>query len=180
MPVKRLARELILLADPFGDDPKGFRPELLAPEYRDLEALVRSRYFRDAEYHLRGAVDADGRAGAQVKDWRGESLFEAKHEEIAARKHGGAYGCPPATFDLWVFILNQETFSTRRSTVGDVREWLHELGGIHFYYNGLRVSPYGNLDDDWLGLKPQTCTEPGGKTRNQYVYRARSCYRQRR
>ena len=35
--VKRLARELILLADPFGDDPKGFRPELVAPEYEDLE-----------------------------------------------------------------------------------------------------------------------------------------------
>ena len=60
--VRRLARELILLADPFGNDPKGFRPELVAPEYEDLEALVRSRYFQDAEYHLRAEIDKDGQA----------------------------------------------------------------------------------------------------------------------
>lgn len=160
MSVKRLARELILLADPFGDDPQGFRPELLASEYEDLEALVRARYFRDAEYHLRAKVDIDGRANAHVKDWKGEDLFEARHEEIATRKHGSAYGCPPATFDLWVFILNQETFSTRTSTVGDVRGWLSEFGGVHFYYNGLRVSPYGNPGDDWLEMNLRRVRSP--------------------
>jgi hypothetical protein len=35
--VKRLARSLILLADPFDDDPEGFKPFLKAPEFSDLE-----------------------------------------------------------------------------------------------------------------------------------------------
>ena len=160
MSVRRLARELILLADPFGDDPEGFRPELLASEYKDLEALVHGRYFQDAEYHLRAEVDADGQASAYVKDWKGENLFGATHGEMATRTHGRAYASPPATFDLWVFILNQETFSTRRSTVGDVRGWLGEFGGVHFYYNGLRVSPYGNPGDDWLEMNLRRVRSP--------------------
>ena len=158
--VKRLARELILLADPFGDDPAGFRPELLAPEFEDLEAIVRGRYFEDAEYHLQAEVDADGQASAQVKDWKGESLFEASHGDIGTRRHGSVYDCPRVAFSLWVFILNRETFSTRESSVGDVRNWLREFGGVHFYYNGLRVSPYGNPGYDWLEMNLRRVRSP--------------------
>ena len=160
MSVKRLARELVLLADPFGDDPEGFRPELSIAEYADLEALVRGRYFRDAEYHLRAEVDARGLASARVNDWRGENLFAADHSEVSVRRGRERYGSPAATFDLWVFILNRDTFSTRGSTVADVRNWLGEFGGVHFYYNGLRVSPYGNPNDDWLGMNLQRVRSP--------------------
>ena len=158
--VKRLARELILLADPFDDNPNGFRPELLASEYKDLEELVRGRYFKDAEYHLQAKVNADGQASAQVKDWKGKDIFRATHDEIAAPAHEQGYRSPPVAFDLWVFILNQETFSTRQSTVGEVRKWLSEFGGVHFYYNGLRVSPYGNPGDDWLGMNLRRVQSP--------------------
>lgn len=158
--VKRLARELILLADPFGDDPEGFRPELVAPEYEDIEALVRSRYFQDAEYHLRAEIDKDGQASARIVDWKGQELYVADHRDIAVRRKEKAYKSPPATFDLWVFILNKETFSTRRSSVKEVQEWLHEFGGVHFYYNGLRVSPYGNPGDDWLEMNLRRVRSP--------------------
>lgn len=158
--VKRLARELILLADPFGDDPKGFRPELVAPEYEDLETLVRSRYFQDAEYHLRAEIDKEGQASARIVDWKGQELHVASHKDIAVHKSGEAYKSPPATFDLWVFILSQETFSTRRSSVGEVQGWLGEFGGVHFYYNGLRVSPYGNPGDDWLEMNLRRVRSP--------------------
>ena len=160
VPVKHLARELIMLADPFADNPTGFRPELLVPDYDDLELLVRNRYFDDSEYHLRAEVVQDGRAAATVSDWKGAVLYEAEHEQIATSKGHPLYRCPPATFDLWVFILNQDTFSTRPTTVGDVREWLREVGGVHFYYNDLRVNPYGNPGDDWLGLNLRRAQSP--------------------
>ena len=48
MDVKRLARAMIMLADPFGDDPEGFKPVLIAPEFSDLAALVKKRYFEEA------------------------------------------------------------------------------------------------------------------------------------
>lgn len=158
--VKRLARELILLADPFGDDPRGFRPELVAPEYEDLETLVRSRYFQDAEYHLRAEIDKEGQASARIVDWKEQELHVASHKDIAVHKGGEAYKTPPAIFDLWIFILNQETFSTRKSSIGEVQEWLREFGGVHFYYNGLRVSPYGNPGDDWLEMNLRRVRSP--------------------
>ena len=160
VPVKRLAREILLLADPFVDNPKGFQPELLVPEYKDLESLVRNRYFEDAEYHLTAEVRSGGRAFAEVFDWKGKCLYRAQHKDIASRSDTERYDCLPARFDLWVFILNKEAFSLRRSSIGEVRDWLSEFGGVHFYYNGLRVSPYGGPDDDWLGMNLQRVRSP--------------------
>ena len=71
MEVKRLARELILLADPFDDNPQGFYPELCTSEFKDLELLVQNRYFDDAEFHLSAEICANGEAFAKIVDWRG-------------------------------------------------------------------------------------------------------------
>ena len=160
VPVKRLARELVLLADPFGDHPDGFRPELLAPEFKDLESLVRNRYFDDAEYHLHAELRGNGDAVAAVTDWKGQLLYQAEHSDIVGRDRDGPYRCPPATFDLWVFILSKDNFSVRQTSVGEVRQWLFEFGGVHFFYNGLRVSPYGGPDNDWLGMNLRRVQNP--------------------
>lgn len=160
MEAKRLARELILLADPFGDDPAAFTPILRTPEFSDLEALVKRRYFDDAEYHLTARLDAEGRAQASVLDWRGEELFSCGHETLAVRRQKAPYACPPATFDLWVYILNSKTFSTRRSTLKEVRTWLGQFSGVHLYQNGLRVAPYGNPGNDWLDINLRRTQSP--------------------
>lgn len=156
--VKRLARELILLADPFGDDPSGFTPELVAPEFEDIESLVKKRYFQDAEYHLSSTVDENGYATADVVDWKGKKLFTGNHREIAAQDR--LYQCPAATFDLWVFILDKTTFSTRNTTLQEVRNWLAEFGGVHLYHNRLRVAPYGNPGNDWLDMNLRRVRSP--------------------
>ena len=149
--VRRLARELILLADPFGDSPEGFRPVLIAPEFAEFEKLVQQRYFDDAEYHLIATVDKNGRANASIVDWKGKQIFVTTHDELTqgSNQH---YRCPSAKFDLWVFILDSTTFSTRSSTIGEVRRWLDVFGGVHLYQNELRVSPYGYPGNDWLEL----------------------------
>ncbi len=158
--VKKLARGLLLLADPFEDNPLGFYPQLKAPEFKELEDLVKKRYFNDAEYHLVAEVDENGYAQVRALDWRGEVLFAGSHADITGspsapenrRKNHTPYGCPPAKFDLWVFILDGKTFSSRSTTVREVRDWLGEFGGVHLYQNGLRVSPYGNPGNDWLDM----------------------------
>jgi signal transduction histidine kinase len=160
MDVKRLARSMILLADPFGEDPTGFLPILTAPEYRDLERLVHTRYFTDADYHLKAVVDENGRCHATVADWRGECLFAADHAEITRVHHGEIYSCPSTRFDLWVFILSGLNFSTRTTTLGEVRSWLDAFGGVHLYHNGLRVSPYGNPGNDWLDINVRRAQSP--------------------
>lgn len=159
MDVKRLARSLILLADPFGDDPTGFEPTLVTPEFADLEQLVRTRYFEQADYHLIATVDRHGHAGSRVVDWKGQELFTGSHEELTARRTRATYVCPEARFDLWVFLLT-DTFTWRSASVGDVRRWLQAFGGAHVYHNGIRVTPYGNPGNDWLDMNLRRAQSP--------------------
>jgi len=158
--VRNLARSLILLADPFSDDPEGFQPELVVPEFEDLERLVRNRYFSDADYHLEASVDLSGRASATVVDWKGDLLFHGKHEDINSKPKKKIYECSDTKFDLWEFNLHRTTFDARTTTVSAVREWLKAFGGVHVYQNNVRVAPYGDPGNDWLDMNLRRVRSP--------------------
>ena len=158
--VTKLARALVLLADPFGDNPIGFEPILIAPAFNDLEKLVRKRYFDEADFHLIAGVDATGYASARVVDWRGGELFIAEHDELTSHRKNRPYDCPPVTFDLWVYIMTSESFYPKNVNLGQVREWLKSFGGVHLYENGLRVAPYGNPGNDWLDINLRRAQSP--------------------
>jgi len=159
MEVKRLARALILLADPFDRDPSAFKPTLESPDFKDLEQLVDRMYFDDAEYHLVASL-SDGRVSARVTDWRGRTLFEGDHKDIAPERNGKKYSAPDASFDLWAFILTRTGFETRSTSVAEVRSWIESFGGVHLYLNGLRVAPYGNPANDWLDMNLRRVQNP--------------------
>lgn len=160
MDVKRLARAMVLLADPFGEDPRGFQPSLSAPEFEDLEKLVQQRYFQDADWFLGAQLDSKGHATAVVRDWRGEELFRADHAQLAKHRDERRYLCPPARFDFWVFLLARRDFAVRGTSLTEVRKWLESFGGVHLYYNGLRVAPYGNEGNDWLDMNLRRARSP--------------------
>ncbi|RIX28406.1 ATP-binding protein [Amnibacterium setariae] len=164
---RRLARALVLLADPFSDTPNSFQPTLLSAEYADLAEQVAHRYFDQADFHLSAEVK-DGRARATISDWRGNVLWTAEHEEILRARprsetepaQATTYQIPNTFFDFWVFILSQETFSSRPVQLSAVREWLQSFGGVHVYVNDLRVAPYGNAGNDWLDLNLSRARSP--------------------
>jgi len=159
--VKKIARGLILLSNPFEDDPTAFKPRLISEEFKDIESLVARRYFDDAEYHLSASIEKNGMAKASVLDYKGNELFKAGHKELRkADKRNTPYVCPASTFDFWIFILNGTTFATRANSIGEVKEWLDEFGGVHVYENGLRVNPYGNPGNDWLDLNLSRARNP--------------------
>lgn len=158
--VKKIARGLILLADPFGDDPSSFKPSLKSKEFREMEKLVSARYFDQAEYHLEASINSKGLAEASVLDYKGNILFKASHELLSEKRKGAKYDCPPTTFDLWAFILNASTFSTRPIALREIQDWLGEFGGVHLYENGLRVNPYGNPGNDWLDMNLSRTRSP--------------------
>jgi nitrogen-specific signal transduction histidine kinase len=157
---KRLARGVLLLADPFGDNPLGFRPELVSPEFDDLAKQVQKRYFEDAEFHLVANVDQQGLGSAKVLDWKGNELYAAGHEELRRKLSEQPYSCPPISFDLWNFLLKKESFSTRGSTIQEVQDWLGVFGGVHLYLRGFRVPPYGNPGNDWLDMNLSRAASP--------------------
>ena len=146
--VERLARALLLLADPF-DDSKGFHPVLISPEFNDLEQRVREAYFDDAVFHLRAELDEQGRSHIDVYDPRTKALrWSGQHSDLSK----AAYSTVASRFDLWAFLLDGASFTNRRATVSEVRSWLEVIGGVHLYHRGLRVHPYGDSGHDWLDM----------------------------
>lgn len=149
--VRRLARALVLLADPFAEQPGGFSPALHTEAFADLAQQVSNRYFDQAEYQLWARVE-DGIATATVRDWRGETLWTATHTDLNRTGLENRYELPNCDFELWAFILNAQVYQTRTVQLSAVREWLSSFGGVHIYVNGLRVAPYGNAGNDWLDM----------------------------
>lgn len=149
--VQRLAKELLLLADPF-DNKTGFRPKLIAPGFAELEKRVQEAYFEDAEYRLSASLNAEGKAEARLMDWNGDVLFHVNHHDLTKRE--APYKAVAANLEVWIFGLSTQTFSRRERTasIGEIREWLSIVGGVHLYHRGLRVKPYGDSSNDWLDI----------------------------
>ena len=152
--VRRLARELLLLADPFGNR-EGFKLELIAPEFKEIEDLVRTAYFDDCEYRLVASLDQNGSGLAKVFDRSGSARWTSAKDDFE-----GPYQAPVATFELWVFLLRKSSFAGRSATVGEVQRWLGHVGGVHLYHRGLRVRPYGDTGHDWLDMNLRRVQDP--------------------
>ena len=152
--VQRLAREMILLSDPFGD-PSGFTLELVAPEFSELESLVSRAYFDDCEFRLLAHLDQSGKASAKVFDRSGAVRWNSEGSSFSE-----FYRAPMATFELWIYLLGSQSFAGRSTTIGEVRNWLRQVGGVHLYHRGLRVRPYGDPGHDWLDMNLSRARDP--------------------
>jgi signal transduction histidine kinase len=148
--IERLARALILLADPFGES-SGFSPVLDTPEFRDLATIMRGGYFTSSEFHLTGKINDAGMGEAQVYDWQGKLLWSADHVTLRGKKKP-PYDAPATTFSFYAFNLGKTEFLARSVQMADLRAWLRAVGGVHFYHRGLRVYPYGDQGHDWLDM----------------------------
>lgn len=160
--VKRLARSLLLLTDPFGDKQNGFQVRLIAPEFKETAELLSKKYFEQSDYHLEARLDGYGNASAKILDWQGQILAEADHRDLRRKKKDQRYKSPKATFDLWVFLLSAapSDFSARRVTKGEITDWLNAFGGVHVYQDEIRVAPYGNSGNDWLEMNLARARNP--------------------
>jgi signal transduction histidine kinase len=168
--INRLARELLLLSDPF-DTKISFRPKLLGTGFTDLEKQVNNQFFEDAEFFLKASLDEHGYASAKLVDWKGLTVATASHSDISKHRQKLEIGerssneadlstdipyqkSVPTNFELWIFQLDPQSFSAknREDNSRQIRKWLEEAGGVHLYHRGLRVTPYGDKGDDWLKI----------------------------
>jgi hypothetical protein len=157
--VRRLSRSLVLLADPFTDEPSSFRPYLHSEEHADLAKQVRERYFDQADYKLVASL-TDGHASMKVLDWKGNTLWQSDSQDAGLTEKPSAYSAPNAEFELWTFLLSGKNFASRPVQLSSVREWLRTFGGVHVYADDLRVAPYGNPGNDWLDINLARAKDP--------------------
>ena len=155
--VKRLARALLLLADPFGGAENTFEVELICPEFPDLENLVAGSYFDYSFYSIEAELDEDGCASLRLVDGRLGIDDVVTHDEIASvdkDRAGATYGTLPCSFELHGFLRSAEALQGMgtAATLDGLRSWLDAYGGVHIYHRGLRVGPYGDQGYDWLDM----------------------------
>lgn len=157
----RLGRSIVLLTSPFSDG-GGFRVNLIAPDFPELEARVRNGYLEDAEYVLRARLLEDGSGLAEVLDFKGTVLYGAKSDEWVIKKNerNGYYNAPAATFELYSFVFGRNAFAGRGATISEVKAWLKVVGGVHFYHRQFRVPPYGDSGHDWLDMNLSRARSP--------------------
>lgn len=156
--VKRLARELVLLSDPFGDS-SGFNIRLLTGEFKDFAKKVQEKYFEDADYLLEASVESDGSATCQLKNGLGVIVFPKEKLQSKKTKESIVYKTPPCTLQIWVFPRGG-SFSGKSASVTELKSWLDAVGGVHVYHRGVRVRPYGDPGADWLEMSQMRTSHP--------------------
>lgn len=162
--VERLARSLMLLSNPF-EETNDFKLSFICPEYPELEKLVHEGYLNEAEFVLKAKLNNDGRAEAEVFDWRNNLLWKTNSVDWFVNKSKDKnldpiYKAPPSQFELNIYHLDDNTFATRSVNKRKVSAWLKSVGGVHIYHNDFRVHPYGDKDSDWLGMNLARVNNP--------------------
>ena len=184
--INRLARGLLLLADPFETN-TSFRPRLLGSGFTDTEKQVNEQFFDDAEFFLKASLDENGYAVAQLFDRKGSLINSASHSDISKHRKqiditerspdeknlstdSPYQKSVPINFELWIFQLNPQSFSPLdRHHLPKIRHWLEAAGGVHLYHRGLRVAPYGDKGDDWLKINFSRSRNPQVRPSNSTV-----------
>jgi signal transduction histidine kinase len=157
--LQRLARAILLLRDPFDVD-KSFKAVLKSKEFEDIEKLANSSYFSECDYHLTASINSEGKAKAEVKTSGSKVIFKASHNQISDSKNNPIYLTPAASFELWEFTLSGKNFATKKVTLGAIKDWLDEFGGVRLYHRGVRILPYGEPKNDWLDMNLRRSQSP--------------------
>jgi signal transduction histidine kinase len=152
--VTRLARELLLLSDPFKSGLE-FNVKLVTPEFAAQEKLVAESYFDDADFYLTAKVNDDGYGSATLADINGTVIAEA----ALPLPNKSAYQIPAANFEMWLFRFGS-AFTTKSAGLTEVRNWIRSFGGVHIYHRKLRVRPYGDPGSDWLDMNLERVSHP--------------------
>lgn len=163
--IERLNRGIILVANPFEAAKEPFAVTLtIDPQPRQLLPKVPD-LMKSAAFILEGAVTPNGTMSANLRDGSGALLATATPEDLDARfaRYGqGALreACIPARFKLWIFLLVSSEFPGGMKDLNAVRGLLQEFGGVHVFLDGVRVAPYGDPYDDWVGMAGMRASNP--------------------
>ncbi|MFK5970648.1 MAG: sensor histidine kinase [Candidatus Marithrix sp.] len=103
-------------------------------------------FFEHAMAEIDGKVDNDGYIYLNITSKK----LNYKQEEIVINKNEPFKFLKNITLKAYYFIYNIGMIPKQTET--SIREKAKEQGGIRLYRNGFRVLPYGESEDDWLGL----------------------------
>lgn len=163
--IEKLNRGLLIVANPFEQSAEPFSinfvidplPRGLLPKLPDL--------FNAASFRLKASVAKDGSMTASLFDGAGQALANADSADLAQRfkTHGQGANLNaliPADLSMWIYLLRSSEFSGGVKELNAVRSMLQNFGGIHVFLDDVRVAPYGDPNDDWVGMASMRASNP--------------------
>ncbi len=167
--IERLHANLIKLVTP-KKDMKDFRIILKCPEHPEFENLEQSDILDKYQFKIDCKIDKKGLAkfvyyerspdGHVHKKSGKRNLWAQINPEDWVRRYPE---CGPfkITLTAWLLhVINGYDIS---------KAHLKVLGGISIYREDFRILPYGDEQDDWLGLGPRRINSPGKKYANNQI-----------
>lgn len=113
---------------------------------RSVVANEESMFFKHALAEIDGYVDSEGYMYLSIKskklDYRKKTILLNPAEPFESLKN--------ISLKAYYFIYNLGLIPKQIETL--IREKAKKQGGIRLYRNGFRVLPYGEEQNDWLGL----------------------------
>jgi signal transduction histidine kinase len=160
--LKRLHRALTTLMSPF-KGPKNFTVNLKCPEYPQYESLVPAAIFDRAHYVFTGIIDERGTL---------EYEYACRLPQFKPRNEKGKVNLPQS-IKGWLpsdrqsqcgpFILQLYYWDRRKEyldPVGLNKKDIDRINGVTIFRDGIRILPYGDPEDDWLGLNARRVDIP--------------------
>ena len=159
--VERLNRSLLLLSNPFIKAHNSFSVALdIDPAPKGLISNA-TELFQAAAFRLDATVDNAGNIESVLFDGEGKELTRAGEAELLPRfRDASSDSLVPLRFQLWIYVLKDDQFPGGKKQMAAARAWLKDYGGIHVFVDGVRVSPYGDPNDDWVGINALRAASP--------------------
>lgn len=156
-----LRRGLRLIANPFVAATDPFEV-VLSVDGKDTDITLGSDApLKSAQFILEGSIDSRKRMQAKLLDGEGRVLDRADHAALVQRYRDAATkDLVPIKFKMWIFVLSSEHYPGGKKQYQEARALLRAYGGTHVFVDHIRVVPYGDPGDDWVGLNALRAASP--------------------
>lgn len=155
-----LRRQVLLLSVAKGTRRKGYKEDpsfevtLDAPEFPLGRGILIDQFANAGWGTLKGRVDGTGKATLHLEA-KFVGVREYEFPERVPQLKGLRYEIARIPQEKKYFR------DTKTLTLGLVSEALREQGGVRVYFDGFRVYPYGDPNDDWLGIDRDVARRKG-------------------
>ena len=153
--VKKLMLFLKALSPP-AEATSNFQIEIKSDEFKQLSGVVDSDFLNKAVFIFEAKLSKTG-----DKTY----TFNVPSKGIANTKTAKqeSFCCGPINFKLYFYYRAKSrlaTFGVKVPNMNDFKKILNDFGGIKIYRDGIRISGFGNPDDDWVGLDALSLHDP--------------------
>jgi len=123
----------------------GVKVEFNAPDFSKGEGILVEQFMDAGWGRLGGKVDSQGRLNLTLN---AKEIGKVKYtyQSTFSKLKG-------VSFDVAYIPLNKEHFRDTSTATHHSYELIKEQSGIRAYFEEFRVFPYGEPDDDWLGIE---------------------------